>query len=73
MFQVRITSDVDDNKKATSTTDGNGNTTETEDTRPVIQEKTIVVQDNPEVSILQTIHWALSLACVGASGGLGPP
>lgn len=48
--KVRITSDVDDNKKATSTTDGNGNTTETEDTRPVIQEKTIVVQDNPETA-----------------------
>ena len=47
---MRITSEVDDNCRNNGNTDGNGNTTDGEDTNkpvPPIPEKTIVVQDKP--------------------------
>ena len=46
--KVRITSEVDDNCRNNGNTDGNGNTTDGEETnKPAIPEKTIVVQDKP--------------------------
>ena len=46
--KVRITSEVDDNCRTNGNTDGNGNTTDGEETKkPGIPEKTIVVQDKP--------------------------
>ena len=48
--KVRITSEVDDNCRSNGKTDGNGNTTDGEETKkavPAIPEKTIVVQDKP--------------------------
>jgi len=48
--KVRITSEVDDNCRNNGNTDGNGNTTDGEETNkavPAIPEKTIVVQDKP--------------------------
>ena len=48
--KVRITSEVDDNCRNNGNTDGNGNSTDGEETNkavPAIPEKTIVVQDKP--------------------------
>jgi protein-tyrosine phosphatase len=43
--KVRITNESDDNSQTGATTDGNGNSTGGEENKPVVPERTIVVQD----------------------------